>query len=271
MPPTDRHGGRHTVVPTSAIASFRASASTATVLTVSSSLGPIVAVEELLDEFDRVETLTGGAEVLRGDILGVVDDAVSIDTVSGCRARSSGCVRRRDSRVRAHRPRQPGRRSLKTVNDGGRRRQPPVAPWAMSSSGCRRRSCHRWRARCRVGGGKRGQRRRRRRSPHVSSDVVHPVTSRTRPWCRRSRATAPAGADVMPHPLGRRRSGRSRCRRTAARRPSLTFAVNTTVPGFTPYIRISRWAAPPIRREDRCPGTRTDADRRRNHKGRPRR
>ena len=40
------YGGRHTVVPTSAIVSFRASASTATVLTVSSFpwLGPIVAV-----------------------------------------------------------------------------------------------------------------------------------------------------------------------------------------------------------------------------------
>ena len=46
----------------------RASASTATVLTVSSFpwLGPIVAVVTL-DEFDRVEALTGGAEeVLRG-------------------------------------------------------------------------------------------------------------------------------------------------------------------------------------------------------------
>ena len=95
----------------------------------------------------------------------------------------------------------------------------------------------------------------------LSSDVgvVHPtaVTSRSHSTVvpslnvtRFTRLFEPE-ADVMPSPA---RASTTRaiempadCRASTAESPD-SFAVNTTarVPGFTPYIRISRWAAPDV-------------------------
>ena len=187
---------------------------------------------------------------------------------SGCRARSSGRVRRRDSRVRAHRPLPLG--PLQPEGGGERHgaaggefaRGPPVGDEfvtaAVADHAAGGEHVVGW-----AGGEEAGSvgvvhrpvarhvEQRRRRGPSDCGDEQ--VTLDRGAVAQRHRFTRlfEPEADVMPSPD---RASTTRaiempadCRAATAESPD-SFAVNTTarVPGFTPYIRISRWTAPDV-------------------------